>query len=107
MSMELHESKCKSREGGVAPMNDDHIAEHLKRVDGWEREGALIRKEFSFEDFKRTMAFVQQVALLAEEEGHHPELHISYGKLVVELTTHAIDGLSENDFIVAAKIDAL
>ena len=70
-------------------------------------EARLLAKSFRFKDFKATMEFVNKVAAIAEEEGHHPDLTISYGSATVELMTHAIGGLSENDFIVAAKIDKL
>jgi len=66
-----------------------------------------ISKELRFKDFKETMAFTNKIADIAEDEGHHPDMQVSYGKLVVELTTHAIKGLSQNDFIIAAKIDEL
>lgn len=73
----------------------------------WELDGDEIQRAFKFKDFKEAMIFVNQVADIAEDEGHHPEIEISYNKVKIELTTHAIDGLSENDFIVAAKIDKL
>ena len=67
----------------------------------------LLAKSFRFKDFVETMQFVNKVAAIAEEEGHHPDMTVSYGAVTVELMTHAIGGLSENDFIVAAKIDKL
>ena len=70
-------------------------------------DSKTIRKEFKFKDFVRAMAFVDQVADVAESEGHHPDIRIHYNRVVIELTTHAIGGLSENDFIVAAKIERL
>ena len=66
-----------------------------------------ISREFKFKDFKKTMVFVNKVADIAEAEGHHPDMLVSYGKVAIELSTHAIGGLSENDFIVASKINRL
>lgn len=81
----------------------------LKHVQGWAptEDGKSIVKQFKFANFLDAMAFANKVAPLAEREGHHPDLCISWGKVVVELSTHAIRGLSENDFILAAKIDHL
>jgi 4a-hydroxytetrahydrobiopterin dehydratase len=70
-------------------------------------EANLLAKSFRFPDFKHTMVFVNQVAAIAEEEGHHPDMTVTYDAVTIELMTHAIGGLSENDFIVAAKIDKL
>lgn len=70
-------------------------------------EGKKIRHEFKFKDFAESMAFVNKVADLAEQEGHHPNIHIYYSKVVIDLTTHNIKGLSENDFIMAAKIEEI
>ena len=67
----------------------------------------LLAKSFQFPDFKHTMAFVNKVADIAEEQGHHPDMTVSYGSVTIELMTHAIGGLSENDFIVAAKVDEI
>ena len=69
--------------------------------------GRMLARSLTFKDFKQTMAFVNKVADIAEAEGHHPDMTVGYGTLGIELMTHAIDGLSENDFIVAAKIDEL
>lgn len=72
-----------------------------------EDEGKLISKQFKFKDFKEAMVFVNKLADLAEEQGHHPNIKISYNKVKLELTTHAIGGLSLNDFIIAAKIEEI
>ena len=81
----------------------------MSELDGWSLiDGAqLLAKGFTFPNFKKTMEFVNKVADIAEEQGHHPDMTVSYGNVGVELMTHAIDGLSENDFILAAKIDEL
>ncbi len=107
--MDLGKKKCKPCEGGIPPLKPEEIAEYIKHVHGdWKVTGdKKISKEYSFVNFKHTMDFVNKVANLAEEEDHHPDMHVSYGKVVIELMTHAIDGLSENDFILAYKIDKL
>lgn len=88
-------------------MDQQEVAEYKKHIkDDWEvTDNKRISKEFLFADYKHTMEFVNKVADLAEEEAHHPDMQVSYGKVIIELWTHAINGLSENDFIVASKID--
>ena len=105
--MDLSKKKCKPCEGGIASLNQKEIAEYKKHIqDDWKvRENNKLSKEYSFVNYKHAMEFVNKVADLAEEEGHHPVMHVSYGKVLIELWTHAINGLSENDFILAAKID--
>jgi len=107
--MNLGEKKCKPCEGGVAPLNAKEIDElkgHL--INDWEVTGnKKITREYLFVNYRHTMDFVNKVALLAEEEGHHPVMHVHYGRVVIELWTHSIDGLSENDFIMAYKIDKI
>ena len=106
---ELTAKKCTACEGDTPPFTAGQIAEHLPAVPEWElTQGKLIRRKYKFDDFASAMAFLQKVAALAEEEQHHPDLHLTgYRNVAVELTTHAIGGLSANDFIVAAKIDRL
>ena len=106
---ELAQKKCVACEGGTAPLNKEEAQALLKQLNGWTLSGDArwISKEFKCKDFAEALAFVNKVGVLAEEEGHHPDIQLSWGKVVVELTTHAVDGLSENDFIVAAKIDRL
>ena len=106
----LARKKCIPCEGNVPPLKVAEAAQMLKELsEGWTLidHASLIAKHFHFKNFEVTMEFVNKVAGIAEEEGHHPDLNISYGDVTVELTTHAIGGLSENDFIVAAKIDEL
>jgi 4a-hydroxytetrahydrobiopterin dehydratase len=79
----------------------------LRKVEGWEGRENKIRKVYQFKDFNESMKFVNKVADLAEEEGHHPDILISWNKVTLTLMTHAIGGLSENDFILAAKIDRM
>lgn len=106
--MELVKKKCVPCEGGVPPLTEDQILEYIILVKGWIIEdNKKISKKLNFVNFKHTMSFINEVARISDEEGHHPVMHVSYGEVEIELWTHAIDGLSENDFIVAAKIDAL
>lgn len=100
--------KCVPCEGGTPTLSRAEIKKFMAQVKDWEvMADKKIVKIFKFKDFIETMGFVNKVALLAQEEGHHPDIQVSYSKVVVELWTHAIGGLSENDFILAAKIDQL
>ncbi|HVC31491.1 MAG TPA: 4a-hydroxytetrahydrobiopterin dehydratase [Steroidobacteraceae bacterium] len=107
---DLSEKHCKPCEGGVAPYSR-HEAEQLMQqlAQGWvvSPDGPHLRREFKFRDFYRTMSFVNAVAHVANIEDHHPDLEVGYNYCRVQYTTHAIEGLSENDFICAAKIDAI
>ena len=107
---QLRQKKCLPCEGGVDPYTPDEAREQLKRLDGWRltHDGQRIRKEWTVKNFMAGLAFFNKCAEVAEADGHHPDLHIEgYRNVAVELWTHAIGGLSENDFILAAKIDAL
>lgn len=105
----LAEKKCIPCEGNVPPLNESEVAELEKEISSdWKVvENKKIFREFSFVNYKHTMDFVNKVAAIAEEEGHHPDMHVYYGRVDVELWTHSIDGLTENDFILAAKIDRI
>jgi 4a-hydroxytetrahydrobiopterin dehydratase len=106
----LAEQKCKPCEGGVKPLSVEQANKFLATLDaGWSLsdDGKSIFQEYRFAAFARTIAFVNAVAWVATTEGHHPDMQVSYGSCVVCYTTHAIDGLSDNDFICAAKIDRL
>jgi 4a-hydroxytetrahydrobiopterin dehydratase len=107
--MELKEMKCVPCEGGMDPMNKAEVESIYQKLNhGWNVQNyKAIHKSYNFEDFKRGMAFANRVALLAEEENHHPDLCIHYKKVDITLSTHAIGGLSMNDFILAAKIDEI
>jgi len=110
MSDTLANQHCKPCEGGVAPLGPDQAKELLGALnDGWELsdDGLEISRVFEFPAYGRTIAFANAVAWIAITEGHHPVLTVSYGACAVRYTTHAIDGLSDNDFICAAKIDRL
>ena len=107
MQCDLAAKKCKPCEGGVAPLTPAEAARMLAQVDSWELAGNSIAKTFRFRDYHQTIAFVNATAWISHRENHHPDLAVGYNQCRVEYTTHAIGGLSENDFICAAKIDAL
>ena len=102
--MSLHQKKCLPCEGGVPKLEAKLVQELLKQVPGWQVQDDKLTRQFQFQDFKAAMRFVNQMAEIAEHEGHHPDFWVSYNRVKVELWTHAIAGLSENDFILAAKI---
>lgn len=108
--MDLKEKKCIPCENkNMPPLTPEEIAPFMLEVKDWilSDDKKSIKKTWQFKDFLKSMSFVDQVADVAEGEGHHPDIHISYNKVTLELSTHSIGGLSENDFILAAKIDAL
>ena len=107
MTIELHQKKCVPCEGYEKPLSPSKVADYLRQVDGWQTDNKTVWKEFKFKNFKETMAFVNNVADLAEQEGHHPDMEVHYSRVKIELWTHAINGLSENDFILASKIDKI
>ena len=107
---DLLKKKCVPCEGGVIPFNISEIHKYQKKVDGWDviknNKGIFfLEKKFKFENFLESQNFVNLVGNISEEEGHHPDLSFGWGYAKVSITTHAIEGLSENDFILAAKID--
>ncbi len=116
--MDLLKKKCVPCEGGVKPFNHEEIEDFMGQVAGWSLSeeasdnlkkfgmGAKFGKVYKFKDFIGAVNFVNNVAEIAEAEGHHPDIKINYNKVTLELSTHAIGGLSENDFILAAKVDA-
>ena len=97
---------CRSLEGHAA-MSAAEVTAHLQQVDGWSVAGGAIEKTFRFADHYRTMAFVNAVAWIAHREDHHPDVALGYDRCTVRFATHAVSGLSLNDFICAAKVDAL
>jgi len=109
MKAELENKKCVPCELGTNPLNHSDIMVFSDILsDGWEViNDVKIEKKFKFKDFKEALEFTNKVGALAEEEGHHPDIQLSWGKVVISLTTHKIHGLSENDFIMAVKIDKL
>tara|TARA_B100000949_G_C13998724_1_gene332278 strand:+ start:199 stop:561 length:363 start_codon:yes stop_codon:yes gene_type:complete len=107
---ELTQKKCKPCEGGVDPLTRDEAENLLQQTPDWiiSNDGIRIRKDWKVKNFMAAMDFFNKASEIAEDEGHHPDFHlVGYRNMSVELWTHAIGGLSENDFIVAAKIDQL
>jgi len=104
---DLAARKCVACEGGVAPLTEMEIRDLLKQLEGWEHVGGRIRKTYTFKDYYQTMAFVNATAWVSHREDHHPDVSVGYNQCRVEYVTHAINGLSENDFICAAKLDRL
>jgi 4a-hydroxytetrahydrobiopterin dehydratase len=108
---ELTQSRCVACRGGEPPLGREEIARLKPEVPGWqvvEEDGiARLRREFKFKNFREALDFANQVGELAEREQHHPDLHVAWGKVVVETWTHKIKGLHRNDFILAAKTDEI
>lgn len=110
MSTELAQRHCKPCEGGVKPLQPDQSADLLRALhSAWSlsENGLQITRTFEFPAYSRTLGFANAVAWIAQTEGHHPVMTVNYGSCSVSYTTHAINGLSDNDFICAAKIDRL
>lgn len=105
--MELSKKRCIACEGGMPPMPRFLIKKYLKQVKNWKLNNNHIYKEFKFKNFKEALKFVNKVGKIAEKEGHHPDIYFTWGKCKIELFTHAVKGLSENDFILASKIDKI
>jgi len=104
---DLTKRHCKPCEGGVPPLSDDEAQRLLAGIPGWERDGAGIAKTFRFKNHYEVLAFVNALAWISHREDHHPDLSVGYRDCKVHYHTHAISGLSENDFICAAKVEAL
>ena len=104
---DLLNKRCKPCEGNVAPYNTEQTKEMLKQLKAWIVEDGKLVKLYLFKNYYETMAFVNALAWISHREDHHPDLQVGYNKCRVEYSTHAIGGLSENDFICAAKADAL
>lgn len=107
--MDLASKKCVACEGGTPPFTAEEIQTYLPQLKRqWiVIDGKKIKNEFTFKDFKEAMGFINKIAEIAEAEGHHPDMYIFYNHVSIELWTHAVGGLSENDFIMAAKIEEL
>lgn len=106
---ELHTIRCVACEGGVPPLTPDEIKKYSAEVKGWmvSADGKLISQRFKFKNFYETMAFVNAIAWISNIENHHPDMEVGYNYCLVKYMTHAISGLSKNDFICAAKVDSL
>jgi len=105
---DLAERECVPCRGGVPPMKGEQIEELLQQLEGWQVvDEHHLQKLYRFKDFRESLEFVNRVGKLAEQQGHHPDLCFGWGKAEVTIWTHKIDGLSESDFVLAAKIDKL
>ena len=109
---DLLSKKCVPCEGGILPFDISEIHKYQKKVDGWdiisdEKKIFFLNKKFSFINFLESQKFINEVGRISEQEGHHPDIIFGWGYAEIKITTHAIEGLSENDFILAAKIDQL
>jgi 4a-hydroxytetrahydrobiopterin dehydratase len=104
---DLAGQKCKLCDGGTKPLNETEAQNYLAQLPGWQKLNLEILKTFIFKNYYETMAFVNAVAFIAHQEDHHPDMEVSYKTCKVRYSTHAIGGLSENDFICAAKVNAL
>ncbi len=106
---ELATQKCAACEGGTPALKGQDLEDFAQRLGhGWQIiEGQHLEKEFEFPDFKEALAFTNQVGAIAEEQGHHPDIYLGWGKVRVTIWTHSAGGLTENDFILAAKIEGL
>ena len=112
MTEDLTKKKCAPCEGGVIPFDISEIHLYQKKVDGWdiikdEKKNFFLIKKFKFKNFLDSQNFIIKVGEISENEGHHPDILFGWGYAEIKITTHAIEGLSENDFILAAKIDQL
>jgi 4a-hydroxytetrahydrobiopterin dehydratase len=104
---DLTNRKCKPCEGGVDPLKPIEVENLLKQLNGWTLKDGAITKTYSFKNYYQTMAFVNATAWVSHREDHHPDMGVGFNACQVSYKTHAINGLSENDFICAAKLDAL
>ncbi|MDR3703731.1 MAG: 4a-hydroxytetrahydrobiopterin dehydratase [Candidatus Sulfopaludibacter sp.] len=106
--MSLSEKHCVPCRGGVPPLQGEELEKMKAEVPNWQvADGHHLTRSFSFPDFKSALDFVNRVGAVAEQEGHHPDLYLAWGKVDVKTWTHKIDGLTESDFILAAKIERL
>ena len=107
--MDLANKQCIPCRGGVPPLKGDTLLDlHSQLVAGWEVvDEHHLAKEFKFKNFAESLAYVNRVGDMAEEQGHHPDIHLAWGKVRVEIWTHKINGLTESDFVFAAKSDSL
>ena len=109
---DLADKKCIPCEGGIPSFDISEIHKYLKKVDGWDvkknkDESFFIEKEFKFENFLHSQEFINKIGDIAEKEGHHPDIAFGWGYAKIKIHTHAIKGLAESDFVLAAKIDKI
>lgn len=107
MTANLMAKRCQPCEGGVEPLSGTGLELMLAEVSDWEQVDGQIERTFRFKTYLRTIAFINAVAWMADREGHHPEMEVGFRECKVKYHTHAIDGLSENDFICAAKVNEI
>lgn len=107
VACDLTQKKCRPCEGGMPSLPAERVNELLRELPGWELHGGEIERVYTFRDYYQTLAFVNAVGWIAHREDHHPDMEVSYNKCRIRYSTHAIGGLSENDFICAAKVEAL
>ena len=108
----LHEKKCVACDGNTLPFDTTEIHKYLKKIDGWDvmsdsSQIYYLEKEFKFKNFVESEKFVNKIGSIAEQEGHHPDISFGWGYAKIKILTHAIKGLAESDFILAAKIDQI
>ena len=109
---DLVKKKCVPCEGGAIPFDISEIHKYQKKVDGWdiiknEKKIFYLYKKYEFKNFLESQIFINKIGEISENEGHHPDISFGWGYAEIKITTHAIEGLSENDFILAAKIDQI
>jgi 4a-hydroxytetrahydrobiopterin dehydratase len=104
---DLRRAKCQPCHGGTTPLSADEAAKLIKHLNGWALEHGVLCKTYHFKNYYQTLAFVNASAWISHREDHHPDIALGYNQCRVSYITHAINGLSENDFICAAKLDAL
>ncbi|MHB1280871.1 MAG: 4a-hydroxytetrahydrobiopterin dehydratase [Acidithiobacillus sp.] len=107
MESDLRKGRCRPCEGGAAGLSAEAIQAGLQDLSGWQLDGSALCRDCHFKNFYETMAFVNAVAWIADREDHHPDMEVGYGRCVVRYSTHAVDGLTDNDFICARQINAL
>ncbi len=107
MASDLASKTCVPCRGGVPPLSMDVASRLMEQLDGWSFEQGHLAKSYMFADFAGALEFVNRIGAIAEEQGHHPDIYMTWGKVSVEIWTHKIDGLTESDFILAAKFDEI
>ena len=106
--MSLSRKECEPCKGGVSPLSGEELEQLKEQVDGWDViEEHHISKTYKFPNFVKALAFVNKAGDIAEEQGHHPDIFLTWGKVSITICTHKINGLTESDFILAAKIDEI
>jgi 4a-hydroxytetrahydrobiopterin dehydratase len=107
MTSDLTSKKCQACEGGTGKLAADDIARYLKQVPDWEIHAGTLRRTFKFKNYYEALAFVNATAWISHREDHHPDIELGFNKVTMRYSTHSVGGLSENDFICAAKVNAL